>query len=336
MEPNVGLARKGISVVVYYGWIEKIPWASIGFRKRARTVMAGTQVRQVERTARKKSRPVAELVVIIVVSIATFVAAVALEAFEKVFYWAQQYESYEVDEILTVGFILPIAFGIYAWRRWSDYKASLRETEDALARLDSALLEKDVLLKEVHHRTKNSLSIAASLIRISQRDSGGEVPLSEVASRIDSIAEVHRYLQESEAYDSVDLHDYLGRVVRSSLTNAPDVRIENDVAALSVPTKEAANLGLVLNEAATNAVKYGFNADEPKVFRIASEHDGSDLILTASNTGNPLPDGVTLNDPHTLGLQLVKMLVRQLGGTAMLKRTPQALMVIRIPNLASS
>jgi two-component sensor histidine kinase len=295
--------------------------------------MAGPQVSQNDHPSRRKSRPVLELVVIAVIAIAVFVVAVALEAFEKIFYWAQQYETYEVDEMLTVGIILPIAFGVYAWRRWSDYEASLRETEDALARLNSALEEKEVLLKEVHHRTKNSLSIAASLIRIGQQDSGDQEFLSEVASRIDSVAEVHRYLQNSEGYDRVDLHDYLDRIVESSLTSTPGVRIENEVARISVPTKEAVNLGLVVNELATNAAKYGFNEDEPRVFRIASENDGPELILTASNTGNPVPEETTLDEPETLGLQLVKMLVEQLGGTATLRRTPQALITIRIPGL---
>jgi signal transduction histidine kinase len=80
-----------------------------------------------------------------------------------------------------------------------------------------------------------------------------------------------------------------------------------------------------VNELATNAVKYGFNDDEPGVFRLASEYDGSDLILAASNTGNPLPQEITLDRSETLGLQLVRMLVEQLGGTASLQPTPQAL-----------
>lgn len=282
-------------------------------------------------TTRKRSRPVLELVVIAMIAIVVFVGAVAVEAFEKIFYWSQQYEDYEVDEILTVGFILPVAFGVYAWRRWSDYEASLRETEETLARLNTVLQEREVLLKEVHHRTKNSLAIAASLIRISEEDAAGETSLSDVASRIDSIAAVHSSLQESQAYDRVDLHDYLERVATSALANTPGATIENDVERILAPTKEAVNLGLVVNELATNAVKYGFNGDEPGVFRLASEYDGSDLILAASNTGNPLPQEITLDRSETLGLQLVRMLVEQLGGTATLRRTPQALCVMRLP-----
>ena len=297
--------------------------------------MAKPHVSRSKRTTWKKRRPLLELALIALIAIAVFVVAVAVEAFEKVFYWSQQYEAYEVDEMLTVGFILPIAFGIYAWRRWSDYKAALRETEDAMARLNDALQEKEVLLKEVHHRTKNSLSIAASLIRLSQEDSEGRLSLTEVASRIDSIAEVHLYLQASAAYDRVDLHDYLGRVVEKSLTTTPGVRIQNDVARISVPTKEAVNLGLVMNEIASNAAKYGFNADEPKIFRITTRSDDSTIVLTASNTGNPVPDDVTLDEPRSLGLQLVKMLVEQIGGTAELVRTPQALILIRIPDIAA-
>lgn len=268
---------------------------------------------------------------IAVVAIVVFVGAVAVEAFEKIFYWSQQYEAYEVDEMLTVGFILPVAFGIYAWRRWSDYEASLRETEQALDRLNTVLQQREVLLKEVHHRTKNSLAIAASLIRISEEDTAGATTLSDVASRIDSIAEVHHYLQESDAYDRVDLHDYLGRVATSALANTPGATLENHVGRVSTPTKEAVNLGLVINELATNAVKYGFNDDEPRVFRIATESDGSDLVLTASNTGNPIPEQITLEQPATVGLHLVKMLVEQLDGTVTLGRTPQARFVIRVP-----
>lgn len=280
----------------------------------------------------KISRPLADLIVIVVIALVVFVAAVWVEAFERVFYWTQRYEDWELDELLSVGFVLPVAFAVYAWRRWADYRQALRQAEATLDKLNRALDEKEMLLREVHHRTKNSLAIAASLIRFSNQTAGHRAELDEIASRISALASVHEYLQDSESANTVDLHAHLDRVVTAALSGVPSVAIENHVGAMSVPTKTAVNLGLALNEIAANAAKHGFGEEGPPLFRMETRQEGSTVVLTATNSGKPLPPEIGLENPPTLGLKLVSMLVRQLGGSVALHRVPQAQIEIRVPH----
>ena len=233
-----------------------------------------------KRTISSRTRATRDLIIIVLLAVGAFIVAVALEAFEAIFYWSQQYEDYEVDELLTVGFILPVAFGVYAWRRWRDETSALDEKDVAITRLNESIRQKEILLKEVHHRTKNSLAIAASLIRISASDGMGERELSEIATRIDVIAEVHRYLQDSASYDLVDLHGYLGRVVAGSMGHASGVEVRNEVEHLEVPTKTAVTLGLIVNELVSNALKHGFNDVDPKMFAWKAYTDQQTPVLT--------------------------------------------------------
>lgn len=291
-----------------------------------------TEASPAQRIRSKLSRPALELILIGALAVAVFVFAAEVDAYERIFRFAQRYEEYEIDEALTVGFVLPIAFAIYAWRRWADYRRALQRTERKSAELQASLERQQVLLREVHHRTKNSLAIAASLIRLSGQASDQRADLEAIAARISALASVHEYLQDSDAANAVDLHAHLGRVVGGALSGVPSVAIENEVAETPVPTKTAVNLGLALNEIAANAAKHGFNEDEPPVFRVQSTVEDGTLVLTASNTGNPLPEDVTLENPSSLGLKLVTSLVKQLGGTVTLHRTPQATVEIHVPH----
>lgn len=166
---------------------------------------------------------------------------------------------------------------------------------------------------------------------LSSQTPGQHADLDDIASRISALASVHRYLQDSESADVVDLHTHLGRVVSGALGSVPTVSIQNDVATMPVPTKTAVNLGLAINEIATNAAKHGFAPGEQPRFRMQSRIADSILVLTASNSGHPLPTEISLDSPPSLGLRLVSTLVKQLGGSVSLKRTPQALVEIRVP-----
>jgi len=90
---------------------------------------------------------------------------------------------------------------------------------------------------------------------------------------------------------------------------------------------------LLVNEIATNAIKYGFTPDEEARFTVALTKDQKNrqYILTLSNSGNPFPEKVKLEHPSTLGLQLVSTLVQQIGGTIELQKQPHPVFTIRFP-----
>ncbi len=100
-----------------------------------------------------------------------------------------------------------------------------------------------------------------------------------------------------------------------------------------IETKTAGSIGLIINELATNAIKHGFNSQEEPRFTIdmQSTPSGEEYILAVSNTGNPFPDGIDLQNPDSLGLQLISTLVDQIDGSIELVRRPNTEVRIRFP-----
>src|SRR6056297_3968748 len=91
------------------------------------------------------------------------------------------------------------------------------------------------------------------------------------------------------------------------------------------------SLGLIINEIATNAIKYGFNDNEEPVFSIKMKRnkENNEYELTLSNTGNPFPDEVDIENANTLGLRLVDALIAQIDGTLELQKKPNPVFTIR-------
>ena len=129
--------------------------------------------------------------------------------------------------------------------------------------------------------------------------------------------------------------DYISDLLNSifsSFSRRP-VRIETNIAEISIPTKSAMSLGLIVNEIATNAIKHGFNEKEESVFSVDMKEDKGNnrYELTLSNTGNHFPKDIDIDSPQTLGLSLISALTEQLGGTIDLKRVPHPVFTIRFP-----
>jgi len=88
----------------------------------------------------------------------------------------------------------------------------------------------------------------------------------------------------------------------------------------------------VINEIATNAIKYGFTSEEARFsVNMKKDAESKHYILTLSNTGNPFPEEIGLENPETMGLQLISSLVAQLNGTVELQKNPNPVFTIRFP-----
>lgn len=106
-----------------------------------------------------------------------------------------------------------------------------------------------------------------------------------------------------------------------------------EVPHILLPTKTIISLGLIINEIATNAIKYGFIPGSESMFsvRMCEKEEDNTYVLTISNSGNPFPEHITLDNPETFGLQLVSTLVDQLDGTIQLERKPLTTFTIIFP-----
>jgi PAS domain S-box-containing protein len=208
----------------------------------------------------------------------------------------------------------------------------------AQAALTTSLREKETLLKEIHHRVKNNLQIISSLLAL-QSDQmpspEARALLQESVFRVRSMALIHQQLYSVDSLERIGLGDYarnLTESLRASLAPAARVAFSADAVAVSVET--AVPLGLILNELVTNAFKYGMGGPaspwDVRV-RIAAEGD-ADIRVEVHDAGPGLPEGIETAPPTSLGLQLVRSLVRQLRAQLTVTREGGARVVLLCPH----
>lgn len=198
--------------------------------------------------------------------------------------------------------------------------------------LQETVKEKVFLMNELNHRVKNNLMMINSLIRLRNQSQGKTADLSGVLHQIDAIRIVHEKLHEAAAAAHLDFNTYVGELLSTVLSFAGrHIHIEKTIEVGEISTNAIIPLGLIINEVATNAIKYGFTSQEPAVFTITMRKEGAVYVLTLSNTGNKFPEAVELDNPDTLGLRLIKALVLQLEGTVELQKRPCTVFTIRFP-----
>ena len=181
--------------------------------------------------------------------------------------------------------------------------------------------EKEILLREIHHRVKNNLQIVSSLLRLQAHQTGDPVfeeLLAESHNRINSMALVHEELYESEALADIDFREYLRKLSERLLRVyargghvALDIRAEK----AHFPIDTAIPLGLILNELLSNAFKHGLPAGRTGTVTIGLVPSGDDWELTVGDDGAGLPEGFVPGETGTLGMQLLFSLADQLGGS---------------------
>jgi PAS domain S-box-containing protein len=185
------------------------------------------------------------------------------------------------------------------------------------------LLEKEALLKEVHHRVKNNLQIIASMLKLESRNSEHEPTmgvLDNMHGRIRSMALLHESLYRSGMFANVDLGAYLKQlstqIIRSLSIQDGSIKLHLDLASVQVGVDQALPCGLLINELFSNSLKHGFPDGRVGEIRIELHpmNDGPQWQLRVSDTGVGLPDDFASKQGHSIGLQLVSDLARQLGG----------------------
>jgi PAS domain S-box-containing protein len=198
----------------------------------------------------------------------------------------------------------------------------ISERKYAEKKIQESLREKEVLLKEIHHRVKNNMQIISSLISLQLRhirNEGFQGLFVEIQNRVRAMALVHEKLYQSDNIARINIRDYfcsLKDIIWSSYSTIQDrAKFIADVEDQSLDLDRAIPVGLIVNELLTNAIKYAFpegNAGEI-IFSCRKKSDGK-FLLQISDNGVGLPEDINLEKSDTLGFQIVDALVRQIGG----------------------
>lgn len=205
-------------------------------------------------------------------------------------------------------------------------------------RIRASLREKEVLLKEVHHRVKNNLQVISSIINLQAEtieDEHIKQLFSDTRARVRSIALVHERLYESKNLDNIDFKDYVEGLVRDLCESfaIDGARIETDfkIHDLSLDLDKVINCGLIVNELVTNSLKYAFPGNRPGKISISLESHDSMAVLSVSDNGIGIPESLVLGSTGTLGLMLVEGLTKELEGTLKLSSVGGATFVMTFP-----
>lgn len=195
------------------------------------------------------------------------------------------------------------------------------ESKQAIEQIKSSLQEKEVLLKEIHHRVKNNMQVITSLLSLQSKTIGDAKALEvfeDSQNRVKSMALIHETLYQSKDLSRIDFAEYLQKLVahvsRSYRIRPNAVKINLHVNDVSLPIDTAVPCGLIINELASNALKYAFPADTKGEVNITFARAEDQYTLCVSDTGVGLPPDFDPEQGKSLGMKLVRMLTTQLSG----------------------
>lgn len=219
--------------------------------------------------------------------------------------------------------------------------ASAIERKRAEETIRLALAEKEVLVREVHHRVKNNLQVILGLLSL-QSDAVDDPRVNEVIrdirTRISSMALVHEELYQSSDLARVNVSEYFQLLVDHlvQVYREPRIQISLDAGLVLMAVDKAIPCGLILNELVSNAMKYAFPEDrsgQVNIFLAEEESEGENksIVMRVRDTGTGLPAGVNLHTPESFGLQIVNILVKQLKGRLTAWNENGAVFEVRFP-----
>lgn len=207
----------------------------------------------------------------------------------------------------------------FANHQLEDFNEELQQKNDVI---HQSLLDKEVLIKEIHHRVKNNLQIISSIIHLQNMritDNEVRVIFDEMQRRILAISSIHQKLYQSDSVSSINMRDYLTEVVDAIHiafnSNELNVKYEIGIQQIEMDIDAAVSLGLMVNELATNSYKYAFMPGQNNQFVVKLERTNEEgYRLTVSDNGKGLPESLDLAKANSLGLRMVSLLCRQLKG----------------------
>jgi two-component sensor histidine kinase len=194
------------------------------------------------------------------------------------------------------------------------------EKDVLLVEKDGLLVEKQWLLKEIHHRVKNNLAIVMGLLNRQSAYIDNEVALAAIQNsqnRMRSIALIHQKLYQSECLDLIQMPEYIDELVghlKDSFDLGNRIIFDRQIAELSLDVSQAVPLGLIINEAITNAIKYGYPDDAAGYIQVLLSQSDGENMLEIKDNGLGLKKGFDPEKTASLGMSLMKGLSKQLGG----------------------
>ena len=219
---------------------------------------------------------------------------------------------------IVIGVVIILLLLFYQFRT----KIKINDVlEEKNALIEKSLGEKEILLKEIHHRVKNNLQFISSMFNLQARhvqDKQALNVLMEGKNRIHSMALVHQKLYQEDNLTGVNMRDYLNNLLdslkHSFKVEKDKVKVEADIDELELDIDTAMPIGLLVNELITNTFKYAFEPDEEGLVNLSLHKEGQTLILEVRDNGRGFSEESIGENAEKFGFKLMKSLAEKLGG----------------------
>jgi two-component system, sensor histidine kinase PdtaS len=235
-----------------------------------------------------------------------------------------------IGGIIMMGLLLAVSYSRYRIKQRNNLQLVEQQQiiagknialETLVSEKDVLLMEREWLLKEIHHRVKNNLQIVISLLNsqmIYIDSSVAQDAIRESQHRMHSISLIHQKLYQSDNLARIDMDDYIKDLIQyltESFDLAHFIDIIQEIEPISLDVVQAVPIGLILNEAITNAIKYAFlPGQHGTIFIGLDEPITGDLLLTIRDNGKGLPADFDTERCSTLGMSMIQGLTHQLHG----------------------
>lgn len=228
-------------------------------------------------------------------------------------------DSISLFSLLSVLFSIFLLGNIFGKNLLKTHHALYRSKKELTAQME----EKETLLKEVHHRVKNNLQTVSSLLSLQSRnveEARMKTLLKSTQNRVISMAMVHEMLYMRNDITQIEYKSYVQELseylIRSIKGLDSKVQLKIDIPDIKLGIDTAIPLGLLINEAVTNALKYGFaDEEEGEIYIVLKKELDKQYVLNIGDNGKGFPETVTYKNSKSLGLKLIHNLTRQLKGT---------------------
>lgn len=206
--------------------------------------------------------------------------------------------------------------------------------------LKRAIQDKEEMLGEIHHRTKNNMNVIISILNLqanSIEDEKVKGALDQVSNRIFAMSLVHEQIYTSKELSHIELAPYMRSLIAKHYSTGKkslkDVHFIQNYADIAIGLSQAIPLGLAMNEIISNAIKHPFRDDpEGEISLTINMTEANEIYIKLEDSGPGFPDTVDLNDPQSLGLHMVKILAEdQLMGSVKFSNSPGATISITFP-----
>jgi len=229
------------------------------------------------------------------------------------------------------------------YRGYRQKQAAAKELEKRNSLIRKGLEEKELLLKEIHHRVKNNLQFISALLGLQTdhvSDKGALAVLKEGQDRVQSMALIHQDLYQREDLTSVNVKDYFEKLIRGlfdSYNVRPEqVKLEMQIEDIDLDVDSVVPIGLIVNELVSNSLKYAFSGERHGSLFLTLMEVKDELILRVADDGIGITDEVQATLGSSLGYKLIQALTNQISGSYELVSDEGTEVTIRIKRYQKS